>query len=67
MICNVTTAASRVFLRGVTVAPGIPTEGFPFDMPVVQHVGSIDFAPVTVFAGDNGTPASRRSSKRSRC
>ena len=49
------TIASRVFLRGVTLAPGIPTDGFPFDMPVVQHIESIDFAPVTVFAGDNGT------------
>ena len=44
-----------MLLRGVTLAPGIPTDGFPFDMPVVQHLESIDFAPVTVFAGDNGT------------
>ena len=27
----------------------------PFGLPVVQHIASMDFAPVTVFAGDNGT------------
>ena len=46
---------SRVFLRGVTLAPHTPTEGFPFELAAVRQIESIDFAPVTVFAGDNGT------------
>ena len=46
---------SRVFLRGVSLAPDAPTDGFPFELQAVRQLESIAFAPMTVFAGDNGT------------
>lgn len=30
-------------------------EGHPFDVPAIATLGTIEFAPVTVFVGDNGT------------
>jgi predicted ATPase len=46
---------SRVFLREVSLGPDTPTEGFPFELPAVRQLETIDFAPMTVLAGDNGT------------
>jgi predicted ATPase len=43
------------FLRSVTLSPDAPAEGFPFELEAVRQIGTIEFAPVTVLAGDNGT------------
>jgi predicted ATPase len=46
---------SRVFLRGVTLAAPHADRGIPVRARSRRQIESIDFAPVTVFAGDNGT------------
>jgi predicted ATPase len=43
------------FLRSVSLANHDLPEGYPFDLPAVRGLGTIEFAPVTTFVGDNGS------------
>lgn len=49
-------AAAAPFLRSVRLSEGPRPDEFPFDLPAVRHLRhGLDFGPVTVFVGDNGT------------
>ena len=44
-----------VFLRSVDLDDEAPTSGFPYALEAVRQIASIEFAPVTVLSGDNGS------------
>ncbi|SIT89245.1 AAA family ATPase [Edaphobacillus lindanitolerans] len=46
-----------MILKSIKMKAPFPAEGrFPFDLPVIRKFGGFTFrAPVTIFAGDNGT------------
>jgi predicted ATPase len=48
------TAERPAFLRSVTLRRDVPTEGYPYQLPVIAHL-NMDFGAVTVFVGDNGS------------
>lgn len=49
-------AAKGLHLRSVRVRTGTATEGFPFDVPAVRSLGTLELtSPVTFFVGENGS------------
>jgi predicted ATPase len=51
-----THAAKGMHLRSVRVKAGTATEGFPFGVPAVRSLGTLELdAPVTFFVGENGS------------
>ena len=44
-----------MFLRSMHLADDAPITGYPFDLPAVASLDTVDFAPVTVFVGENGS------------
>jgi predicted ATPase len=44
-----------VFLKRLRLAAGAPASGYPFDLAAVRSLPGLEFAPVTVLVGDNGT------------
>jgi predicted ATPase len=48
-------SAADIFLRRVALADDAPSTGFPFELGAVRQIETIEFAPVTVLVGDNGT------------
>ena len=42
-------------LRSMHLRDGAPQRGYPFDLPAIAALGNVEFAPVTVFVGENGS------------
>jgi predicted ATPase len=51
----VASPTSPNFLRRVALSADAPSDGFPFELEAVCQIATIEFAPVTVLVGDNGT------------
>jgi predicted ATPase len=49
------TSERPTFLRSMQLADDAPTTGYPFDLPAVASLEQVEFAPVTVFVGENGS------------
>ena len=43
------------FLRSMHLRDSAPQHGHPFDLPAIAALGNVEFAPVTVFVGENGS------------
>lgn len=49
------TLTSVPFLTSASVDPARAGDGYPFSLAAVRGLADIEFAPVTVLVGDNGT------------
>lgn len=50
-----TSTVKPAFLRSMQLRDSAPRDGYPFDLPAVAAVDDVEFAPVTVFVGENGS------------
>jgi predicted ATPase len=48
-------STAGVFLRSVALRADAPSDGFPYELEAVRQIDKIEFGPVTVLVGDNGT------------
>ena len=50
------TAGSRpTFLRSVELSELAPRDSYPFDLPAMAGLDDVEFGPVTIFVGENGS------------
>jgi predicted ATPase len=45
----------KPFLRSMGLESSAPTSGYPFDLPAIAGIDDLEFGPVTIFVGENGS------------
>lgn len=50
-----TAGAWQPFLRSMGLDESAPADGYPFDLPAIAGIDELEFAPVTIFVGENGS------------
>ena len=47
--------SQTTFLRSMDLSATAPNHGYPFDLPAIAGIDEIEFGPVTIFVGENGS------------
>ena len=47
--------SQTTFLRSMELSATAPNNGYPFDVPAIAGIDYIEFGPVTIFVGENGS------------